>query len=255
MKKIYVTGLGLAVSALIVGCGGGSSSSTVADNGSASAANATISGTVPGTFIEAYCDDGTHVTTNSVQNGTSQHPFTLDVPVNTPCRLVMTTHENDPAQRVTSQVTVNGQRALVVTGDTDIGYVPLPATYAEATDHNGDHVEDQAIDVSPASLNGHTADDTASNPYDDNHNGVVDGLEDRDGNGKADEWDKHDGTDGSGHDGQHNDNGSGSNHDSGNGQDGGSDTNHDNGNGQDGSSDTNHDNGNGKDGSSDTNNG
>jgi len=224
MKKIYITGLGLAVSALIVGCGGGSSSSDTTESGTdtASATTAVISGTVPGTFIEAYCDDGTYVSTTSVQNGTSQHPFNLNVPVNTPCRLVMTTNENDPAQRVTSQVTVNGQRALVVTGNTNIGYVPLPATYAEATDHDGDHVEDQPIDVSPISLNGHTVDDTASNPYDDNHNGVVDGLEDRDGNGKADEWDRHDGVGESGNDNQYNDDGANTNNDYDNG---GSDTN------------------------------
>lgn len=192
MKKIYLTGFGLAVSALIIGCGSSSSDTTIDGTDTASAATAVISGTVPGTFIEAYCANGAYVSTTSVQNGTSQHPFSLSVPVNTSCRLVMTTNENDPAQRVTSQVTVNGQRSIVVTGNTDLGYVPLPATYAEATDSDGNHVQDHPVDVAPVSLNGYVTDDTGSNPYDDNHDGVVDGLEDRDGNGQADEWDRHD---------------------------------------------------------------
>jgi hypothetical protein len=211
MKKYITSGLVIsAISAVLVGCGGGGSSTpsntaaSPATDNSASGTTARVTGTVPGTFIEAYCDNGAYVSTNSVQNGTSQHPFALDLPVNTPCRLVMTTHENDPAQRVTSQVTINGKKAVTLTGDTDLGYVPLPANYAEASDTNGDHVQDNAIDASPASLNGTPVDDIAQNPYDTNHNGTVDGLEDHNGNGKADEWDKYDAEHGIGGSGDQN---------------------------------------------------
>ncbi len=199
MKKLYVFGLGLAASAVVIGCGGGGSSAATTGSTATAAGTATLTGTVPGTFIEAFCDNGTYVSTNSVQNGTSQHPFALNVPTNTPCRLAMTTHENDPAQRVTSPVTVNGKQAIVLTGNTDLGYVDLPATYAQASDANGDHVEDHAIDVAPASLSGNVVDDTAQNPFDKNHNGKVDGLEDTNHNHKADEWDQHDAKSSSGH--------------------------------------------------------
>jgi hypothetical protein len=188
MKKVILISL-MAAPFLIVGCGGSSSTT-------ATTTSAKITGTVPGTFVEAFCADGTHVTTTSTPNGTNQHPYSLTVPTNTPCRLVMTTNQNNPAQRVTTPITINGKKAVSITGDTDLGFANIPATYAEATDNNGDHVQDNDVDVAPASLNGAAVDDTNSNQFDADHNGKIDNIEDKNHNGTADGWEdrNHNGT-------------------------------------------------------------
>jgi len=38
------------------------------------------------------------------QYRTNQHPFEIELPQHTNCRLVMTTNENDPANRVISPI-------------------------------------------------------------------------------------------------------------------------------------------------------
>ena len=186
MKKAILTGL-IVTPFLMVGC----NSSTTANSptSTSTTTSAKLTGTVPGTFIEAYCDNGTYASTTSVQNGTNKHPFSLTVPTNTPCRIVMTTNQNNPAQRVITPIKINGKNALTLTGDTDMGYANIPATYAEANDANGDHVQDSAVDVAPASLSGRTLDDSAvNNPFDKNHNGKLDTLEDTNGNHTPDGW-------------------------------------------------------------------
>jgi len=79
----------------LINCGGGGGSTTTTPIPSA-----TINGTVPGTKIEAFCDMGIHKVISSTQNGTTQHPFILEVPQKTNCRLVMTTNENDPDNKI-----------------------------------------------------------------------------------------------------------------------------------------------------------
>ena len=183
MKKNAIF-LSLITIPMLIACGGGGSTSAPINT------VAKISGTVPGTFIEAYCDDGTYVSTTSVKNGTSKHPFEITVPKNTTCRMVMTTNENNETQRVITPISINGKPAIQLTGDTDIGYVDIPASYAEARDTDGDHVQDTSVDVSPASLDGSEVNDNPSkNPFDRNNDGTIDILEDRDGNHMADGWD------------------------------------------------------------------
>ncbi|MCF6245374.1 MAG: hypothetical protein L3J43_10095, partial [Sulfurovum sp.] len=60
---------------ILIGCGGGS---TTASNTPAIILSK-ISGTVPGTLIEAFCEDGTYVKVSSTQNGTNQHPFEIKI--------------------------------------------------------------------------------------------------------------------------------------------------------------------------------
>lgn len=186
MKKNALL-LSLVTIPMLVGCGGGGTTSVATTN---SNTVAKISGTVPGTFIEAYCDDGTYVSTTSVKNGTARHPFEITVPTNTTCRLIMTTNEDNATQRVITPISINGKPAVKLTGDTDIGYADIPSTYAEATDTDGDHVQDTTVDVTPASLDGSEVnDDPNKNPFDRNNDGKIDILEDRDGNHMADGWD------------------------------------------------------------------
>ena len=52
MKKSSIVLSMTVASLLMVGCGGGSSSEPTATS------SATLSGTVPGTLIEAFCDNG-----------------------------------------------------------------------------------------------------------------------------------------------------------------------------------------------------
>lgn len=53
------------------GGGGGSSTGSVAP----SSADASVVGTVPGTMIEAFGDNGSYHVVESNDNGTSRHPF------------------------------------------------------------------------------------------------------------------------------------------------------------------------------------
>ncbi|MDM5271979.1 hypothetical protein PGH07_07295 [Sulfurovum sp. zt1-1] len=170
--------LSLAAIPFLIGCGG--SSSVVQNTGTQTA---TISGTVPGTKIEAFCADGTYASTNSVQNSTSEHPFTLSVPEDTECRLVMTTNENDPDNRIITDIvfidTQNvSNNSIQVSGDIDLGYIDLPMEYSQAIDENGDHVNDtpQEVNVDPQSAQVSNDD----NPYDSNHNETIDIYEDDD---------------------------------------------------------------------------
>lgn len=79
MKKVYslpILGLSLSLAAFLVGCGGGGGSSTTTSS-TTTPLTYSISGTVPGTLIEAYCEDGSFYNTTSTNNGTSKHPFHL----------------------------------------------------------------------------------------------------------------------------------------------------------------------------------
>ena len=238
MKKIIGLSLIAATSMLIVGCGGGSSSST--------ANSAKITGTVPGTLIEAFCDNNYYAQVTSTNNGTSEHPFEITVPTNTNCRLIMTTNENDPANRVITPIGFSNGNTIVVSGDINLGNIPLELNYQNADDKDGDHVVDTALNVNPngASVNNNPVHDSDGNGmvdnYDDNNdNNVPNAYEDDDHDGKPNLHDDDNGNgvpdfDEAGHNGNENaQNGNDSGMD--NGQ---NDANH-NGN-ENGQNDTNH---------------
>ena len=152
---------------LIVGCGGGSSTST--------STNAKITGTVPGTLIEAFCDNGYYAQVTSVQNGTNQHPFEIEVPTGTNCRLIMTTNENDPANRVITPIAFSNGSTIVLNGDIDLGNIPLELSYQNADDRDGDHVVDVPLTIDTNGTN------TNNNPVQDSDgNGMVDAYDDDD---------------------------------------------------------------------------
>ena len=168
MKKNLIV-LSIAVSSLlIVGCGGGSSSDTAFSG-------AKISGTVPGTLIEAFCDNGYYAKVSSIQNGTSEHPFEIEVPTNTNCRLVMTTNENDPANRIITPIGFTDGSTIVLTEDVDLGNIPLEIEYENADDKDGDHVVDNELIVDPKGAS--TNDDHV---HDENNNDLVDNYDDDD---------------------------------------------------------------------------
>ncbi len=176
--KRYAFLLSIAALPFIIGCGGGSSSTPAATTSS----TATISGTVPGTLIEAFCEDGSYFRVTSTNNGTSEHPFSLSVPQGTNCRIVMTTNENDPANRVVTPICyVNGSTTgstIVLHDDVDIGHVPLSLDPNGIADANEDHVSDNplcvTVDAAKAAVSTVAVLDTDGD-------GIVDPYEDDDG--------------------------------------------------------------------------
>ncbi|PHS32237.1 MAG: hypothetical protein COA92_06935 [Sulfurovum sp.] len=187
MKKNSIL-LSLIAIPFLVGCGGGSSDATAA------LATSKISGTVPGTLIEAFCEDGTYVQVTSTQNGTSQHPFEIEIPQNTNCKLVMTTNENNDTTRVITPIgfihgTATGS-TITINGDINLSHIPLALNYADVNDTNGDHVVDQALYVD---LNNSTNIGVNDTPvFDTDRNGYIDAYDDDDDDGRVNAYEDDD---------------------------------------------------------------
>ncbi len=87
--------LSLAIAAtFLAACGGAGTPGTTAST-------ATLFGTVPGTKIEAFCDNGSYYVTHSDKTkGTTttppQHPFSLTMPAGVGCHIVMTMNDDNP---------------------------------------------------------------------------------------------------------------------------------------------------------------
>lgn len=137
----------LVTSTLLAACGdgGGGSDGGGSTASVTSASTATITGTVPGTRIEAFGDNGAYYAVNSTDNGTSRHPFSMEVPAGLGLRIVMTTNEGS-ADEVISPIgfrdntTQVHTRFMLGAGDRiDLGYIPLAMSRAGAAgDVDGD---------------------------------------------------------------------------------------------------------------------
>ncbi len=141
----------VSTAVLLASCGGGDSNSLSSPAQSKSSYN--LSGTVPGTLIEAFCDDGSYYSTKSTKNGTKEHPFTLKLPTDLSCRLVMTTNEDDLSNKVVTAIKFinkNGASSIAFSSDedVDIKHIDL-ATERSAmlSDDNQDGVEDLPKEV------------------------------------------------------------------------------------------------------------
>ena len=171
--------ISVAVLAIIQsGCNDGGSS------GSASLPSGTsVSGTVPGTVIEAYGDNGSYYATKSTDDGTAMHPFTLDVPAGVGFHMVMITGEGTPDEVVASigfRDSSGKVRTRLMLDDgeqIDLGHVPLHMgrNAAAQDDLDDDGVLDQPLvldDVgagNPLSLT--DVDDDGVNDWDDDDHG------------------------------------------------------------------------------------
>lgn len=195
MNTRYSASLIVSLGAVLTACGGGSG-----DSGGAGSApqTYTLKGSVPGTLIEAFCDDGSYYSTHSQQNGEIQHPFSLEMPVAQACRLVMTTNEDDNANRVVTPIRLvtgagKGSTAFTANGNSvDIGFIPLAMSREQMqADSNGDGVEDVPKDVVLANTASDIAiviksvdeldrdNDGIVNRYDDDdEDGILDGEDD-----------------------------------------------------------------------------
>ncbi len=136
----------LAIALLQASCGGsdgGSSSS--ATTPPVAGAGAKIFGTVPGTVVEAFGDNGSYYAVDSTDNGTTHHPFELDVPAGVGFQIVMKTGEETPDEVVTpigfrdSSNEIHTRLMLAEGERVDLGHVPLFLGRNAAASHDLDN--------------------------------------------------------------------------------------------------------------------
>lgn len=143
MNQRYLVGLA-SCALILAACGGGGGGGTP----SASAVSpSSILGTVPGTRIEAFGDNGSYYVISSTDDGTSEHPFELELPPGIGFHMAMTTNEGTPEQVVTpiafrdSAGKVRSRLVLGFGNRVDLGHVPLHmgrnAAAAEDLDDDG----------------------------------------------------------------------------------------------------------------------
>ena len=191
MKKKSIL-LSLVAIPLLVACGGGGGTTAATTT---TTQTTKLIGTVPGTKIEAFCDNGKYYTTKSNNNGTNRHPFELDLKKDSSCYLVMTMNEDNPAQRTITMLAFqdasgNESTRIQMTGDTvDLGYVDLPQDPTSMDDNNSDHVKDTPIVIDTPQ--GATETTTPDTTHDSNQNGTVDVYEDDDDNGISNAYEDH----------------------------------------------------------------
>lgn len=145
MNQRYFVGI-TSCALVLAACGGGGGG----DGGGSvapSASPSSILGTVPGTRIEAFGDNGSYYVVTSTDNGSSEHPFELELPPGIGFHIVMTTNEGNPEQVIApigfrdSTGDVLTRIALGVGERIDLGHVPLHmsrnAAAAEDLDDDG----------------------------------------------------------------------------------------------------------------------
>lgn len=224
MKKVYslqTLGLSLPLVALLIGCGGGGGGSSTTTT-TATPITYTIAGTVPGTLIEAYCEDGSFYNTTSTNNGTNFHPFSLEIPVNLSCKLVMITNETatNPADYIITPIEFesdsNVGTYLTIDKNINLGNVPLEIpgvnsawtpgvrTPLKVTVNNKEvHVKSLSYDPMDSDSNGipnvyeNNDNDSLPNKYDedsdnDGKKDVNEVSNDKDHDGISDAYDKDD---------------------------------------------------------------
>jgi hypothetical protein len=212
----------IVVFALIqAGCGGGGGSTAL------SAPTASITGTVPGTVIEAFADNGDYYAVESRHDGSALHPYDLQIEPGVGVRLVMITNHGTADEVVTPIAFRDSSgmirtRLLLKEGErVDLGHVPLPISRnaAAADDLDGDGVLDEPMvlddvgaqnpllqsdadddgldDWNDPDHGGYHYDDNTPDPLDHDGDGVpnyydndyVAGADDSDGDGMPDDMD------------------------------------------------------------------
>ncbi|WP_127471430.1 c-type cytochrome [Thiomicrorhabdus aquaedulcis] len=188
----------LCAALLLSGCGGGGSSNDpVTDPVVPLPTTASISGTVPGTLIEAFCANGAYYKVSSTNNGTAQHPFTLNLPSNLDCRLVMTTNETDVNNRVITPLSFTSTESsglFTLQSAANLGYVPLEMNRNNIIDANNDGVTDAPLAVPSAA--GMTVKAVSFDLLDTNGDGIPNVYEDDDNDGRFNREDDDDDGDG-----------------------------------------------------------
>lgn len=197
MKTKYTIPVMVSTAVLLAACGGGSDPASSLTTKS----SFNLTGTVPGTLIEAFCEDGSYYSVNSDDNGTTQHPFILKLPTDQSCRLVMTTNEDDLDNKVITPIKFTNKDgvtsiAFMGTEDINLDHIDLALSRGEmSSDTNGDGVEDEPKEVL---VDGSSVEviDEADDPLDDDDDGIINVYEDDDGDGINNHDDDDDDNDG-----------------------------------------------------------
>ena len=188
----------LSAALLLTGCGG-SDSNSEADKTISTSSTSIISGTVPGTFIETFCSDGSYSSTNSLNNGSSEHPFSLTIPSSLNCHLVMTTNKGETNQIITP-IIIESYGVISSLFNTsvnfNIGYVPLEMDLADIVDANGDSVIDTPLIISVDLPDGAQTLITTLDALDSDNDGIPNIYEDNDNDGEFNGEDLDDDDDG-----------------------------------------------------------
>ncbi len=184
-NTFLASGCSISLCLLLAGCGGGDSSSSASPTVSEPSKRA-VSGTVPGTLIEAFCQDGGYYSVTSTDDGTAKHPFYLELPSDANCKLIMTTNEKDPdvtKHIVTPILFNNGSTVssyIQVVDNTDLGYIPLPMS--------GVGVQTPLI-VEVTNAHAITVNTITDDPLDKDHDDIPNAYEDDDGDGIYNKYD------------------------------------------------------------------
>lgn len=208
MSKLRFFRLPLFISVtalLMTACGGGGGGSTIAGTGSSTGTGSgagtttsssyTISGTVPGTLVEAFCNDGSYFKTTSTKNGTERHPYSLVLPDDVICHLVMTTNEDSSDAYVVTPIKFSDQtlNSIAFTGndtDIDLGHTSLALQRSDMkSDANNDGVEDEPLLIA---ANGLKIANLLNDPMDSDRDDIIDIYEDDDSDGQPNKYDDDD---------------------------------------------------------------
>jgi hypothetical protein len=144
MKMLMIVCLG----AIISSCGGGGGGDSISPSVSTSF---TISGTVPGTIIEAYGDNGSYYKVSSDNDGSGMHPFSLTLKSGVKYSLFMTVNENT-TQTITTPIYFdnNGTPTSSFTSSANqtinFGHLPLYTTKTDAVNAGKDNDNDGVLD-------------------------------------------------------------------------------------------------------------
>ena len=172
----------VSTAAFLTACGGGDGN-TIADS-----SQYKLSGTVPGTLIEAFCDNGSYHSVNSIHNGTGKHPFELTLPSNISCRVLMTTNEDSLEDKVVTPIKISQLQgasgiAFKSNDDLDLGHIDLALTRSNMkSDSNKDGVEDEPHEVELDSSESDQVEikSDSYDPLDDDGDGIINLYEDDD---------------------------------------------------------------------------
>ena len=143
-----------------------------------------VRGLVPGTLIEAFCADGSYHRVNSNHDGTSRHPFEIEVPRGVECNFVMTTNENNDSTKVITPISFTNADSngtfITINGDVlELDYIDLAMDRADIEDNNKDGVIDVplSVDIDDNNIN---ITPPSSSAMDSDNDGIIDLYEDDD---------------------------------------------------------------------------
>ncbi|MBE9520789.1 MAG: hypothetical protein IME97_06640 [Proteobacteria bacterium] len=187
--------LTLLIALLLSGCGDGGD--LLADGGIIGTGS--IVGTVPGTIIEAYGDQGEYFQTSSEFNNTDQHPFQLRLKARVGFYLVMIINEGTENE-IVMPIAFPGNKAgdvlvtriLLHEGEViDLGHIPLFMNCSEVleSDPNEDCVESKPFILNkPFVLNEAEGSKNPLKKMDADDDGIYDFDDDDHGYGHPSEW-------------------------------------------------------------------